>query len=88
MNKSKITITSELRPCIVSGKKGLFHRWVDRSEIVAPSYMVGGHGGGVVKSTFAIVEFEDGSVKEYYPCELNFCGTSHKDYSFEECETE
>lgn len=82
MNKSKITITSELRPCIVNGKKALFHRWTDRSEIVAPSYMVGGHGGGVVKDTFALVEFEDGVIKECSCVGIKFCDSPHRNYCF------
>lgn len=67
---------NELRPCLIHGKhKALFHRWEDKSEIVAPSCMVGGHGGGVVRAVLAIVELEDGKVEEVYPEQVTFLDT-------------
>ena len=48
--------TENLRKCTVDGKPMYFHRWIDKSWIVPPSPMVGGHQGGVVRGTFAIVE--------------------------------
>lgn len=44
--------------------KALFHCWSHRSEIVGESCLRGGHPAGQVSSTFAIVEFEDGTVHE------------------------
>lgn len=29
-----ITITTELRPCYVDGKKALFHKWIDKSDVI------------------------------------------------------
>lgn len=63
---------AELRPCLVRGKTAFFHRWVEYSDIVAPSPMVGGRPGGVIKCTFAIVEYEDGTVSRCYPEEIRF----------------
>ena len=42
--------------------KALFHCWSHRSEVVGESYLRGGHSAGRISSTFAIVEFEDGTV--------------------------
>lgn len=69
----------ELRPCIVEEMKGLFHKWIERSEVVAPSPLVGGHSGGEVRWTAAIVEFEDGSVSEVMPHSIRFLDSNHKE---------
>lgn len=65
-------MNEKLRHCEVSGEKGYFHRWVDKSEIVRPSMMVGGHNGGRISATLALVEFEDGRVEECYPHRIVF----------------
>lgn len=68
-----ITISnSEYRPCAVDGKKALFHKWEDRCEVAPPSAMMDGHNGGELRATFAIVEYEDGSVSETYPHKIKF----------------
>ena len=53
-------------------QKGYFHCWSDVSEIVSPSIMQGGHGGGVVRQTFGIVELENGEIQRFYPEEIRF----------------
>lgn len=75
---------SELRPCLIKpdNVKGLFHCWSHNSEIIAPSIAVGGHGGGVVSGTFAIVEHEDGTVGEYHPSRIQFDDNMMKNYAF------
>lgn len=60
------------RPCIVEGKKAMFHDWTYESQIVYPSASYGDHTGGVVSSTLGIVEFEDGTVKVVEPKEIKF----------------
>ena len=67
-----LEITESLRRCEVDGKAALFHRWCDISEIVPPSVMVGGHGGGVAQDTFGIVEYLDGSVARVKPERIVF----------------
>lgn len=57
---------------MVLGQKALFHRWVERQYIVAPSPMVGGHTGGTVKTITALVEFEDGTCDLVDPSEIKF----------------
>lgn len=61
-----------LRPCFVNGRKAFFHQWVEESEIVSPSFMIGGHQGGVVRSTLGLIEYEDGTVAKYYPEKIRF----------------
>lgn len=40
--------------------------------VVEPSPMIGGHSGGQMSLTLAIVEYEDGTVHEAYPHEVVF----------------
>ena len=65
----------ELRSCIVRypnnektiSRNAYFHKWCDRSKIVDPSPLIGGHHGGIIQYTTAIVEYEDGSIDECSP---------------------
>lgn len=83
--ESTITVkTSEYRPCFVKDRRALFHRWEDNSEIYAPSLMVGGHDGGVVKYTLAIIEYEDGHVERVKPEDVRFADNLIKQYAFPE----
>lgn len=42
-----ITInSSEYRPCVVDGKKAVFHRWHEFCNIVEPGLAIGSHPGG------------------------------------------
>lgn len=76
----RLEITESLRPCIADGRKAIFHRWCDISEIVPPSLMVGGHGGGVIQDTFAIVEYEDGSIGRIAPEKIKFSDNLFEKY--------
>ena len=72
-----LTIETKLRPCLILGDKGsktkaLFHCWSFHSDIYAPSVMVGGHPGGTVARTAAIVELEDGSITLINPQSIKF----------------
>ena len=77
----KIIIENVLRPCFVDGKRALFHRWEDKAELVGESLLRGGHRGGQRRAVVGIVEFEDGTVKEVYPSDIQFA--PHPD--FKEC---
>lgn len=68
-----------LRPCIVKGKKALFHTFEQHSKVVAPSMMIGGDSGGVVAEVFAIVEYEDGTVVRAYVYDVIFTDRSPAD---------
>lgn len=74
---------NELRPCLVKGEKALFHKWNDVRQIVEPSNMIGGHGGGVISQTFGMVEMEDGTVKECYINDVKFTDNKINEYCFD-----
>lgn len=38
--------TAGFRPCYVKGEKALFHKWVQRRELLSSSIARGGHNGG------------------------------------------
>lgn len=69
---NEIIIKHELRPCIVNGLKSLFHGWEQRSEVIPPSPLKGGHSGGEIKLTLGIIEREDGTIHKAYPEEIRF----------------
>lgn len=76
---------SEYRPCLIDGKtKALFHRWEHWSEVIPPSPMVGGHGGGVIQGDFGIVEFKDGKIGKVLPGQIQFTDNIFKEFCFEE----
>lgn len=80
-----IEVKGALRPCMVKDRKALFHRWSDKAEVLAPSPRVGGHTGGQLYQTVAIVEYDDGSVHEAYPSEIRFLDTPWQMEEFEAC---
>lgn len=82
-NELTVGIVREYRPCLVDGKKALFHRWAVRKQIVEPSIRVGGHRGGEVEVIVAIVEYENGKVAECYPIQVRFCDRMMEEYLFE-----
>ena len=47
--------TTQLRPCMFDKRPGLYHPWAGVAEIVPPSHMVGGPGGGVVRGVVGIL---------------------------------
>lgn len=68
-------IIKEYRPCVVDGRKALFHCWEEKSDDVdVPS--------GHLKAMLAIVEFEDGSVSECSPHKVHFCDNKIAEYAF------
>lgn len=81
---SGLKIEMELRPCIVKNRKALFHKWNEKSHIVEPSPMIGGHVGGVIKHTVAIIEYEDGVVTECYPYEIKFTDNKFVEFYFKD----
>lgn len=66
--------------------KALFHCWSHRSEVVGESCLHGGHPAGQVSSTFAIVEYEDGTVHEVEPWNIKFIDNLVNEYAFKEME--
>ena len=78
----------DYRPCFVNNKKqeikALFHCWSHRSEVVGESALRGGHPGGQISATFAIVEYEDGSVHEVNPQNVRLVDGLINQYAFME----
>ena len=77
-NKWSFTLEPErpiLRTCEVDGEKAWFHRWEDYAAVIEPSPMVGGHPGGQLRETYAIVEMEDGRIREVKPTKVVFTDT-------------
>ena len=66
--------------------KALFHCWGYRSELVAESPYYGGHPAGQISATFAIVEYEDGTIHEVEPTKIRFLGNAMSEYAFPEME--
>lgn len=75
-----------LRPCYVRDAKALFHKWVQRRELLSSSIARGGHNGGEVELTLAIVEFENGQAYEVHPKDLRFADSAglFKQFAFDE----
>ena len=89
----KIAIKSGLRPCIIripdkkkqfKEIKALFHCWDFRSEVIGESYLRGGHPAGQISATFAIVEYEDGTIHEVEPQNVRFVDGLINQYGFME----
>ena len=61
------------RPCLTNyGEKCFFHCWTNETRVIPPSALRGGHQGGVVSETFALLEFENGSVARYHVDQFKF----------------
>lgn len=71
------------RPCLVKGKKHIFHQWENRAWVAEPGIMVGSAPGGQCSMTLAIVEDEYGQVHEVYPRDVRFIDDKVKEV-FEE----
>lgn len=72
----------KLRPCLVKGKKHLFHCWDHRAWTVGESALRGGPAGGQCSMVLAVVEDEYGQVHEVYPRDVRFLDDRIKEYDF------
>ena len=67
---------SELRKCVavINGEKreGFFHGWSHYANVLEPSCLRGGHAGGQVSETYAIIEGYDGVVFRCVPEKVVF----------------
>lgn len=86
LTPSENAATAGLRPCYVKGAKALFHKWVQRRELISSSIARGGHNGGEVELTLAIVEFENGQAYEVQPRDIRFADSAglFKQFAFDE----
>lgn len=65
-------IDCSYRACEVNGEETIFHCWEQYSQVVKPSVLIGGHGGGQISQVFGIVEFKDGTIRRIQPHEIKF----------------
>ncbi|MFV0351212.1 MAG: hypothetical protein ACK5JF_02725 [Oscillospiraceae bacterium] len=70
MKKKSDNPRTGMRPCEAKGRPAWFHRWVERSRVVGPAFH--GDHGGVVTNTFALVEYEDGTISEEFAYNIHF----------------
>lgn len=64
--------------------KALFHCWNHRSELVGESPLRGGHPAGQISETFAIVEYDDGTIHEVELQNIRFVDNLMSKYAFPE----
>lgn len=66
-----------MRLCRAKGTKAIFHKWSEVSQVIPPSPMVGGHGGGEIRYATAIVEYlHNGQVTEVMANNVVFTDTA------------
>lgn len=68
-------IGGKLKETRIGEKKALFHKWVEERQPIGASPMVGGHKGGEIATTMAIVEYMDGRVEKVLPEQIRFLDT-------------
>lgn len=66
--------------------KALFHCWSHKSAFVGESCLRGGHPARQISGTFAIVEYEDGTIHEVEPTQIRFVDNAMSEYAFPEVE--
>lgn len=60
------------RKCIFKETVCTFHGFFQRSMVIEPSLMLGGHDGGVMAYPVAIIETEEGDVIEAQAVSIQF----------------
>lgn len=65
-------INNENRKCIFKKTVCTFHGFFQRSMVVEPSLVLGGHDGGVMAYPVAIIETEEGEVLEVGAMKIQF----------------
>lgn len=71
----EIARRNRFRLCMVGKEQAIFHRWTEERQLVDASPMIGGHPGGEIASTLAIVEYMDGRVERVLPEQIRFLDT-------------
>lgn len=70
-------LKTENRKCIFRKKAYTFHGFYQRSDVIPPSPLVGGHSGGVIAYPVAIIEGKKGELMEVGATYIQF--VSEKD---------
>lgn len=76
-----MTISNELRPCLVNDKKCLLHCWEQHTNMIP---VRGGHPIGLMHSLNGIVEDDRGLIFRVNPMDIRFTDNKHSEYSWEE----
>ena len=71
MASGNLKMSFELRPCLVNGKKALFHTWEHYSV-------------GDIKNVAGIIEAENGQVIKVNPTSIQFIDNKIENYCFNE----
>lgn len=79
-----IIIKNETRPCWYDGKRAMFHRWVESTKPI----MNKDESITILRNTYALIELEDGTVKEVLKCNIKFAdGGGFKETAWREEDT-
>lgn len=78
-----IEVKKELRPCVIHGKKHLFHCWYLRQDVVSESPLAGGYPAGQVSRLYGVVENEAGQIDLAPPLEIEFVDNKIENYCFD-----
>lgn len=81
---TKYEVIDGKRTKIRESRKALFHRFTWMSRVVDASPMIGGHPGGVVADTLALVEFKDGHLEQVYLSDIVFYDSNKYFNKFDE----
>lgn len=54
------------------GKTATFHEWAHEAFVIRESPLVGGHPGGQIAHTYAIIEHDDGTITLERPENIKF----------------
>ena len=65
-------LITENRECIYRKSVCTFHGFFQRSMVIKPSIMVGGHSGGVIAYPVAIIEDKKGELMEVEATSIQF----------------
>lgn len=65
-------LITENRKCIYRKSVCTFHGFFQRSMVIKPSIMVGGHSGGVIAYPVAIIENKKGKLMEVTATSIQF----------------
>lgn len=76
IKKDKNQGRNHIREIEIEEHKGYFHKWSDVFWTIGESHLVGGYSAGQMSQTFGIVEYEDGTVHQHYPYEIQFTDRS------------
>ena len=81
LSRKLFGIAPDFRPCMVNGRRAIFHRWADSARPVAPRGVEENETAQryQLHSVFGIVEYEDGTVDRVWPYEIQFIDHSEFD---------